>query len=116
MRGQRGKQPAAAVQPDGKAAAVIERILRRLGLWQQGVRVDSGPDPPGELVVEPCFDDILPDYDTDMDLVYANSARAGRCRPGGEETRFLINQPTSPPGEKSLRLLSSQPSKQATKT
>lgn len=33
--------------------AVIERMLRHLGLWQQGVRVDSGPDPPGELVVEP---------------------------------------------------------------
>jgi len=51
---------------------VIERILRHLGLWEQGVRVDSGPDPPGELVVEPCFDDILPNYDTDPDLIYAN--------------------------------------------
>ena len=27
---------------------VIERILRHLGLWQEGVRVHSGTDPPGE--------------------------------------------------------------------
>ena len=103
MRGQRGKQAAAAVQPDGKAAAVIdvsehkprripskkwrelikkvweadpllcplcqkemrivaliddqaviERILRHLGLWQQGVRVASGPAPPADWVIEPC--------------------------------------------------------------
>jgi len=52
---------------------VIERILRHLGLWQQGVRVASGPDPPGELVIEPCLDDATPDYDTDPDLVYANA-------------------------------------------
>ena len=62
--------------------AVIERILRHLGLWQQGVRVASGPDPPGELIIEPCFDlsavveaeadDVSPDYDTDPDLIYAN--------------------------------------------
>ena len=26
---------------------VIERILRHLGLWQEGVRVHSGTDPPG---------------------------------------------------------------------
>jgi hypothetical protein len=54
---------------------VIERILRHIGLWQQGVRVDSGPDSPAELVIEPCFDDTFPacrgvaqrrrDYDTD---------------------------------------------------
>ena len=131
MRGQRDKQAAAVVQPDGKAAAVIdvsehkprripsrkwrelikkvweadpllcprcqkemrivalideriviERILRHLGLWQQGFRVASGPDPPGDLVIEPCFDlsrrseteadDIAPDYDTDLDLACAN--------------------------------------------
>ena len=52
--------------------AVIERILRHLGLWQQGVRVDSGPDPPGDWVIEPCLDDTIPDYDTDPDLIYAN--------------------------------------------
>ena len=51
---------------------LIERILRHLGLWQQGVRVESGPDPPGELVIEPCLDDVSPDYDTDPDLIYAN--------------------------------------------
>jgi hypothetical protein len=53
--------------------AVIERILRHLGLWQQGVRVESGPDPPGDWVIEPCFDDPIPDYDTEPDLIYANA-------------------------------------------
>ncbi len=47
--------------------AVIERILRHLGLWQQGVRVTPGPDPPGEWVIEPCFDDVYSDY-----VAYAN--------------------------------------------
>jgi len=70
---------------------VIERILRHLDLWTQGVRVASGLDPPGELVIEPCIDlsacdaqadDTFPacrgvaqrrrDYDTDPDLIYAN--------------------------------------------
>jgi len=47
-------------------------INHQLCLWQQGVRIDSGPDPPGELVVEPCLDEALPDYDTAPDLIYAN--------------------------------------------
>jgi hypothetical protein len=122
MRGQRDKQAAAAaVQPDGKAAAVIDvsehkprripskkwrelikkvweadpllcpkcqkemrivslidgptvikRILRHLGLWQQGIRVASGPAPPADWVIEPCFDDATPDYETDSDPIYAN--------------------------------------------
>ena len=50
---------------------VIERILRHLGLWQQGVRVAPGPDPPAELVIEPCLDDATPDYETAPDLIYA---------------------------------------------
>ena len=53
--------------------AVIERILRHLGLWHQGVRVDPGPDPPAELVIEPCLEDTTYDYDTDPDLIYANA-------------------------------------------
>jgi hypothetical protein len=52
---------------------VIERILRHLGLWQQGVRVVPGPDPPGDWVIEPCLDDATTDYDTDLDLVCANA-------------------------------------------
>ncbi len=51
--------------------AVIERILRHLGLWQQGVRVASGTDPPTDWVIEPCFDDAHPDYDTEPDLACA---------------------------------------------
>jgi len=44
---------------------VIERILRHLGLWTQGVRVHFGTDPPGQPVIEPCLDDPFPDYDTE---------------------------------------------------
>ena len=51
---------------------MIERILLQLGLWQQGVRVAPGTDPPADWVIEPCFDDALPDYDTASDLAYAN--------------------------------------------
>jgi hypothetical protein len=36
---------------------VIERILRHLGLWQEGVRVHSGTDPPGETTLDPWLDD-----------------------------------------------------------
>ena len=34
---------------------LIERILRHLGLWQQGIRVASGPAPPGDWVIETCL-------------------------------------------------------------
>ena len=39
---------------------VIERILRHLGLWQEGVRVHSGTDPPGETTLDPWLDDPFP--------------------------------------------------------
>jgi hypothetical protein len=44
---------------------VIERILCHLGLWKAGVRVDAARDPPkpAEPVIEPWFDDPLPDYE-----------------------------------------------------
>jgi hypothetical protein len=54
--------------------AVIERILRHLGLWQQGIRVASGPAPPADWVIEPCFDDATPDYETDSDPIYVNGS------------------------------------------
>ena len=46
-------------------AAVIERILRHLGLWEAGVWVDAARDPPEpfEPVIEPWLDDPFPDYD-----------------------------------------------------
>ena len=47
--------------------AVIERILRHLGLWEQGVRVSPARAPP-EIVdraIEPWLDDPVPDYDTE---------------------------------------------------
>jgi len=63
--------------------AVIERILRHLGLWEQGVRVSPSTGPPVEIVervIETCIDDPFPDYDTEPAcrelaepvMVYAN--------------------------------------------
>ena len=56
--------------------AVIERILRHLGLWAQGVRVSLStgppPHPPGERISEPCLDDPSPDYATEPVMAYAN--------------------------------------------
>jgi len=53
---------------------VIERILRHLGLWQQGVRVSPARAPPeiAERVTEPLLDDPFPDYDTEPVMAYAN--------------------------------------------
>ncbi len=39
---------------------VIERILRHLGLWQEGERVHCGTDPSGETTLDPWLDDRLP--------------------------------------------------------
>lgn len=54
--------------------AVIERILRHLGLWEQGVGVvpARAPPEPAERVIEPWLDDPFPDYDTEPVLNYAN--------------------------------------------
>ena len=51
---------------------VIERILRHLGLWQQGVRIHPGTDPPGETIIEPWLDDPFPDYDSEPVMMYAS--------------------------------------------
>jgi hypothetical protein len=39
---------------------VIERILHHLGLWQEGVRVHSGTDSPGETTLDPWLDHPFP--------------------------------------------------------
>jgi len=57
---------------------VIEKMLKCLGLWQQGVRVDpqrqTGTDPPnGDWVYELVDQDPFPDYDTEPVLFYANA-------------------------------------------
>ena len=52
---------------------VIERILRHLGLWQEGVRVHSGTDPPGETTLDPWLDDHFPDYDTEPVVAFSAS-------------------------------------------
>ena len=53
-------------------------MLKCLGLWQQGVRVDpqpqSGADPPGgEWGYEPIDQDPFPETDTEPVLFYANA-------------------------------------------
>jgi hypothetical protein len=47
--------------------AVIERILRHLGPWQQGVRVSSAraSHELADRIIEPWLDDPFPDYDTE---------------------------------------------------
>ena len=57
---------------------VIEKMLKCLGLWEQGVRVESnrhsGADPPGgEWVYEPVDHEPFPDYDSEPVLFYANA-------------------------------------------
>ena len=57
---------------------VIVKMLKCLGLWEQGVRVEtncnSGTDPPkGDWVYEPVDHDPFPDYDTEPVLFYANA-------------------------------------------
>ena len=56
--------------------AVIERILRHLGLWARGVRVSPSTGPPepvyGERIIEPLIEDPFPDYDTEPIMAYAN--------------------------------------------
>ena len=47
---------------------VIERILRHLGLWQEGVRVHSGG-----TTLDPWLDDPLPDYDTEPVVAFSAS-------------------------------------------
>jgi len=48
-------------------AEVMERILRHLGLWEAGVRVDAARDPPepAEPVIEAWLDVPFPDYDNE---------------------------------------------------
>jgi hypothetical protein len=53
-----------------------KRILRHLGLWEQGVRVSSSTGPPAtvpvECIIEPWLDELFPDYDTEPVMIYAN--------------------------------------------
>ena len=53
---------------------IIERILRYLGLWEQGVRFSPARAPPEivDRVIEPWLDDPFPDYDTEPVMAYAN--------------------------------------------
>ena len=55
---------------------VIEKILRHLKLWpeQSAPTVSPRAPPPdgGERIVELCFDEPFPDYDTEPVMAYAN--------------------------------------------
>ena len=74
---------------------VIERILRHLGLWEQGVRVfpARAPPEPDEWIIEPCYDDPFPDYDTEPVMAYANG---GARAPGAICRPTAISLPASP--------------------
>jgi hypothetical protein len=51
--------------------AVIERILRHLGLWEEGVRLNPARAPPrGEGIVELFPGDPFPDYSMDKGMEY----------------------------------------------
>ena len=60
--------------------AVCEKILRHLKLWPEQAapaclsRAPPRIPPPngGERIVELCFDDPFPDYDTEPVMAYAN--------------------------------------------
>jgi hypothetical protein len=57
---------------------VIEKILKCLGLWQEGIRVEPqghrGTDSPhGEGVYEPWEQDPFPDYDSEPVLSSASA-------------------------------------------
>ncbi|MGQ9662373.1 MAG: hypothetical protein ACUVWX_08575 [Kiritimatiellia bacterium] len=54
---------------------VIGRSLRHLGRWEQGVRVLPARALPeiADRVIEPCYDDTFPDYDTEPVMAYANA-------------------------------------------
>ena len=42
-------------------------------LWQLGLRVHSGTDPPGETTLDPWLDDPFPDYDTEPVVAFSAS-------------------------------------------
>ena len=50
---------------------VIERILRHLGLWQEGMRVHCGAEPPGETTLDPWLNNPFPDYDTEPVMAFS---------------------------------------------
>ena len=56
------------------APAVIERFLRHLDLWQQGVRVLPARAPPeiAQRVIER-IDDPFPDYSAEPIMAYADA-------------------------------------------
>ena len=78
MRGQRNKRAKKEAEDLKEGVEVIEKMLKCLGLWQEGVRVDpqrqTGTDsPPGDWVYEPVDQDPFPNYDTEPVLFYAEA-------------------------------------------
>ena len=56
---------------------VIERILRHLGLWEEGVRLNPARAPPdGEGIAELFPDDPFPDYSIEPVMNYDVCANA----------------------------------------
>ncbi len=77
------------------SARFIERILRHLGLWQEGECVHSGTDPPGETTLDPWLDDPFPDYDTEPVVAFSANLK----RPAAPEcaSRTPCSAAPSPP-------------------
>jgi hypothetical protein len=73
---------------------VIERILRHLGLWQEGLRVHSGTDPPGETTLNRWLDDPFPDYDTNRSWRSPPPETSGSARGRLSPPLFSGSQPS----------------------
>ena len=69
-------------------AEVIERILRHLGLWEAGVRVDAARDPPEpeEKILEPWLED--PFRDDDHEPVFAQNSESRQLRGARRKPAF----------------------------
>ena len=74
---------------------VFKRILRHFGPWQQGVRVHSGTDPPGETTLDPWLDNPFLDYDAEPVVAFS----ANMKRPAAPEcaSRTPCSAAPSPP-------------------
>ena len=76
-------------------AEVIGRILRHLGLWEAGVRVDAARDPPEpeERILEPWLEDPFPDDDPEP--VFAQNSEPRQRRGAPRKPAFsLISTPS----------------------
>src|SRR4029453_6590122 len=72
---------------------LIESILGHLGLWQEGVRVHSGTDPPGETTIDPWLDDPFPDSTPNRSWRFPPPETSGSARVRLSHPLFSGSQP-----------------------